>query len=117
MRNALRLLGMLTVLAGLLAFPLVALAQDVVAPAADGGGIPLAPIILVLSILAAILPFTAKLPGWGRVVNGALPIILAFSDQLADIATTNPKMALTSLVLNAIGLVSSKLFSAKRASS
>ncbi len=97
--------------------PAVCLAQvGTEAPVADGGGgIPLAPIILVLSILAAVLPFTAQLPGWGRVINGALPIVLGLSDQLTKVAEQHPRMAVSALVLNLVGLTLSKVQSDKRA--
>jgi hypothetical protein len=101
-------------LALFIALPVVCFAQDA-APVDGGGGIQLAPIILVLSILAAVLPFTAKLPGWGRVINGALPIVLGLLDQVTGLAAAHPKMAATALVLNLVGLSLSKVQADKRA--
>ena len=111
-----RRLAFLVLAVTALAFPLVAFAQDAATAVATApaGGIPIAPILLVLSVLTAIVPFTRFIPGWGTISNVIVGVVSALTIAFTGLAATNPKAAVGIVIVTAIGAITGYLRSEKR---
>jgi len=86
--------------------PVLAFAQEAVETAADGGGgIALAPIIMigsaVVSVLGAVIKFLPA--GWKTYTNIAVGVANAVVAGLTDLAQTHPTATMSAIVLAMIG--------------
>jgi hypothetical protein len=84
-------------------------------PPSEPMTLPLAPILVVLTVLSAILPLTSKLPGWGTISNIATGVVASLALALTDLAQTSPVASLGALGLAAFGAVVGYFRSEKRA--
>lgn len=115
MRKLLNCISLLAICAGLLSFPMIALAQATAAPDPTPAGIPLSPILLGLSVLAAIVPLTKLIPGWGTISNIAVGVVSALTIAFTGLAQAHPTATVATLALTALGAIVGYFRSEKRA--
>lgn len=84
----------------LMALP--AFAQEAAAAAKE---VPLAPIVLILSVLSALVPMTKLIPGWGTLSNIATGLVAALSASFTELAQAHPTLTISALLLSALGAV------------